>query len=251
MTLGALIMLGSSVAVADERGVNHAAWDVLLRRYVDAHGAVHYRAWRDEGRDALEGYLQHLAQVDVSRLDKGETLAFWINAYNANVVKGVLDHYPVASVKEVKGFFDRIRYRVAGRELTLNEIEGEGRAFSDWRIHFAVVCASSSCPSLRAEAYVADRLETQLAEQTRQFLNDPQRGLRIEDGTLWASKIFDWYKTDFIPAGELAWLRRLTPEKLLPRIEPYLDRDLAQATRSKQRSISFLDYDWSLNAQRQ
>ncbi|MDP3703578.1 MAG: DUF547 domain-containing protein, partial [Candidatus Omnitrophota bacterium] len=164
------------------------------------------------------------------------------------VVKGVLDHYPLASVKEVKGFFDRLRYRVAGRDLTLNEIEGEGRALGDWRIHFAVVCASSSCPLLRAEAYAADRLKAQLAEQTRQFLNDPKRGLRIEDGTVWASKIFDWYATDFLPTKEVGLFRRLPPEKLLGVLSAYYKSDVASPRGRLE--LKFMDYDWSLNAQR-
>jgi len=242
-------MLGSSVAFADERGLDHAAWDALLHRYVDEHGAADYHAWRHEAQEELDDYLERLAEVEVSRLTKDEALAFWINAYNANVVKGVLDHYPMTSVKEVKDFFDRIRYRVAGRELTLNEIEGEGRTLGDWRIHFAVVCASSSCPLLRTEAYAADRLDAQLTEQTRQFLGDPQRGIRVEGTTLWLSRIFDWYQTDFLPATERGRSRRLTAEQLLPLIAPYLDLRVAHTIKSRRLSIRFLKYDWSLNEQ--
>lgn len=242
-------MMASPAAFASAPGLDHAAWDALLRQYVNERGRVDYRAWRDEGRDALERYLQRFAQVDVSRLDRNEALAFWINAYNACVVNGVLKHYPLRSVKDVPGFFDRVTYRVTGESLTLNDIEARGRQLGDWRIHFVLVCASLSCPSLVREAYVPERLNEQLAGQTRRFLADPQRGLRVEGRTLRLSKIFDWYKVDFIPASELGWLGRLTPEKLLPRIEPYLDRHIAQAIRSKRLSISFLDYDWSLNAQ--
>jgi len=241
-------MMASPAAFAREPGLDHTAWDTLLRRYVDEQGRVDYRAWHEEGRQTLEVYLQRLAETDSSRLPKkDEALAFWINAYNASVVTGALDHYPIASVKGVKGFFDRIRYRIAGRELTLNEIEGEGRALGDWRIHFAVVCASSSCPPLRAEAYAADRLDAQLAEQTRQFLNDPQRGLRIEDGTLWASKIFDWYATDFIPAKEFGLFRQFPPEKLLGVLSAYYKSDVAPPR--GRLTLKFMDYDWSLNAQ--
>jgi hypothetical protein len=249
MTLGVLVMLGSSVAFADERGIDHAAWDALLHRYVDAHGAVDYRAWHDEGQHALKAYLERLAETDVSRLAKEEALAFWINAYNACVVQGVLEQYPISSVKDAPGFFEKITYRIGKESLTLNEIEGRGRKLGDWRVHFALVCASSSCPFLRRESYVAGRLDEQLTEQTRRFLVDAQRGVRVEGRTLWLSKIFDWYKRDVLPASELGWLGRLTPETLLPRIEPYLDRHIAQAIRSKRLSISFLDYNWSLNAQ--
>lgn len=225
------------------------AWDLLLKRHV-ASGLVDYEGFRQD-RAALDRYVVSLQDVQPSQLGSREAqLAFWINAYNANVVKGVLDRYPIASVKEVKGFFDRIRFRVAGRELTLNEIEGEGRALGDWRIHFAVVCASSSCPLLRAEAYAADRLDAQLAEQTRQFLDNPQRGLRIKGGTLWVSKIFDWYTTDFVPAKELGLLRRLTPEKLLSVLAPYLTPEMGRPVRQRTLELRFMEYDWSLNAQR-
>lgn len=244
-----MAMMASSAAFASEPGLDHAAWDALVRHYVDGQGRVDYRAWRDEGWEALERYLQRLAEVDVSRLDHDAALAFWINAYNACVVQGVLEHYPINSVKDVPGFFGKITYRIGKDSLTLNEIEGRGRKLGDWRVHFAVVCASVSCPSLVREAYLPERLDKQLAEQARRFLADPQRGLRVEGRTLWLSKIFDWYKADFVPAGELGWLGRFTPEKLLLRIEPYVDRHTAQVLRSQQLSIKFLDYNWSLNAQ--
>ena len=225
------------------------AWDLLLRRHV-VSGLVDYEGFRQD-RAALDRYIVSLQDVQPSQFGSREAqLAFWINAYNANVVKGVLDHYPIASVKEVKGFFDRIRYRVAGRELTLNEIEGEGRALGDWRIHFVVVCASSSCPLLRAEAYAADRVDAQLAEQTRQFLGDPQRGMRVEGTTLWVSKIFDWYTADFVPAKERGLFRRLTPEQLVSVLSPYLTPEVGQAVRQRTLELKFLDYDWSLNARR-
>lgn len=240
-------MVASPAALASEPGPDHTAWEILLWRHVDEDGRVDYHAWHSAERSALDAYLQRLAAADVSRLTKQEALVFWINAYNACVVKGVLDRYPIRSVKDVPGFFDRIACRVAGESLTLNAIETRGRQLGDWRIHFALVCASSSCPSLRREAYVAGQLDEQLTEQTRNFLADPQRGMRVESQRLRLSKIFDWYKTDFIPASELGWLGRLTPEKLLLRLEPYLDRQVTQAIRSRRLAVGFLDYDWSLN----
>jgi hypothetical protein len=149
-------------------------------------------------------------------------------------------------VKEVKGFFDKIRYRVAGGLLTLNEIEGRGRKLGDWRLHFALVCASSSCPPLLDEAFVPERLDQQLADRTKAFLADTERGLRIEGSTLWASKIFDWYAKDFLPSGGL--FQRLTAEKLLEVLGPYPPDEVANA-KGRSLTLKFLDYDWSLNAQ--
>ena len=212
-----------------------------MHRYVNGAGLVDYRALRERDRAALDGYLASLAEVDAARLPREEQLALWINAYNACVFAGVLDRYPVRSVKNVMGFFDRIRYQIAKGSLTLNEVEGRGRALGDWRVHFAVVCASSSCPFLRNEAYAPARLDAQLADQLRRFLTDPTRGLRAEGDTLWVSKIFKWYAKDFIPSGPLA------PQTLLPLIRSSLEPARAQAIQPQRLTLKFLDYDWSLN----
>ena len=248
-------MMASPAAFASEPGPDHAAWDTLLRRYVDEQGQVNYRAWHEEGRQALEVYLQRRAETDVSRLAKEEALAFWINAYNACVVQGVLEHYlpapskarqagPIASVKEVKGFFDRIRYRVASRELTLNEIEGQGRALGDWRIHFAVVCAATGCPVLRSEAYMAERVGAQLDEQISRYLVDDVHGMRIDyaSKTLWVSKIFKWYAKDFVSGP-------LTTKSLWAVIGGFVPQQKSLLWEPEQFNLKFLDYDWSLNAQ--
>ena len=219
---------------------DHAAWDALLRRHVDARGRVNYQGLAKD-RGELDAYLGALASAAAPEGSPADRLAFWINAYNACVVKGVLDRYPVRSVKEINGFFDKIRCQVAGAARTLNEIEAQGRALGDWRIHMAVVCASTSCPWLRPEAYVGQALEAQLTDAAQQFLRDPSRGLRIDGGTLWASSIFTWYARDFTPS----W--RLTPAALIAVLSPYLDPAFARAAGAA-RPLKFLEYDWTLNA---
>ncbi len=155
----------------------------------------------------------------------------------------------MASVKQIGGFFGGLRQPIAGRQRTLNDLEEHARALGDWRIHFALVCASSSCPPLRSEAYVPERLDEQLNEQVRGFLRDPQRGLRVEQGTLWVSKIFDWYAADFVPPKQLGALRRLTAAKLVPTLTPHLAPDVAQSLQGRKLSLKFLPYDWALNDQ--
>jgi hypothetical protein len=111
-----LLALSSARLIAAQSQVDHTAWNLLLKRHVVA-SLVDYEGFQQD-RAEMERYLASLQDVQPSQLSSREAqLAFWINAYNANVVKGVLDHHPIASVKEIKGFFDRIRYRVAGREL--------------------------------------------------------------------------------------------------------------------------------------
>ena len=243
MVYGLSIVFALSSPVAAEQHVDHSAWGGLLHRYVKA-GLVDYEGLKAE-RETLDRYLASLADVDPATWpSREEQLVFWINAYNACVFKGVLDHYPLKSVKDVKGFFDKLRYRVAGRDLTLNEIEAEGRALRDWRIHFAVVCASASCPPIRSEAYAADRLDAQLTEQVRQFLKNSRDGLRLESPTLFMSSIFKWYAKDFVSGPE-------TAASLLAVLEPHLDPAVAEAARGKQLALKFLPYDWSLNIRRQ
>ncbi|MBI3021053.1 MAG: DUF547 domain-containing protein [Candidatus Omnitrophica bacterium] len=241
---GICVLASCAGPVGAEPRVDHSAWDAILKRYVNGAGLVNYAAVKED-RAALDGYLASVSTVDVTSLSRDARLAFWINAYNACVIKGVLDHYPVKSVKGIKGFFDAIRYPIAGASLTLNEIEARGRALGDWRIHMALVCASSSCPVLRNEAYVPERIDEQLGDQARRFLADPSRGLRFDEGgsVLWVSKIFTWYAKDFVPEG------RLTAEALVPVIAPYLDPAQAQAIRDRKPKLKFLDYDWLLNDQ--
>ena len=234
-------------AVTVPAPIDHHAWDQLLGRYV-REGLVDYHGLGAERR-VLDVYVAGLGDVDPTAWPHAEQLAFWINAYNACVIQGVLDRSPLTSVKSVRGFFDRIRYRVGGRDRTLNEIEAEGRMLAPMRIHFALVCAAVSCPPLRAEAYHPDRMEAQLTEQLEQFLRDPEHGLRLEDSTLWVSKIVDWYTEDFVAADQRGGRRRLTAEQLLLPFSPYLAPDVAQEIRRRTPKVKFLKYDWSLNEQ--
>ena len=225
--------------------IDHRSWDQLLRTYVDDAGLVDYEGVQSQ-RDLLDAYLTSLADIDPTGLDSKEPLALWINAYNACVFKGVLDHPGISSVQDVKGFFDGIRYPVGGESLTLNEIEERGRALGDWRIHFAVVCAASGCPVLRSEAYAPERVGVQLDEQVSRYLVDDVHGMRIDyaSKTLWVSKIFKWYAKDFVPD------RPLTAKSLWAVIDGFVPQDKPLLPVLEQFSLKFLDYDWSLNAQR-
>ncbi len=220
--------------------IDHHSWDQLLHKYVDDAGLVDYEGVQSQ-RDLLDAYLTSLADIDPTGLDSKEQLALWINAYNACVLKGVLDHPGMISVQDVKGFFDKVRYPVVRASLTLNQIEERGRALGDWRIHMAVVCASSSCPSLRHEAYAPARLEEQLTEQAKRFLADETRGLRLDGNTLWLSKIFKWYAKDFVPTG------RPSAATLMQVLAPYAPPPAVQAAEQPGVTLQFFEYDWSLN----
>ena len=243
-----VIVLFAAPSIGAGETVGQAAWDGLLQRHVSA-GRVDYEGLAREG-GTLTQYLASLEDADPARWSRNEQLAFWINAYNAVVVAQILERYPLKSVRQVGGFFDQFRHRIAGRQLTLNSIETQGRVLGDFRIHFALVCASSSCPPLRSEAYVADHLDGQLSDQARRFLADPENGLRLDSATLWVSKLFNWYTTDFVLAQRLDARRRLTAEKLIDALAPYLPPTVAAQARGRRLGLKFLNYDWSLNAAR-
>jgi hypothetical protein len=174
--------------------VDHSLWDALLKRYVDADGRVAYRDLQAHDRPTLERYLATLAQAQVEVMTETEEKAFWLNAYNAAIVNGVLQGYTAENVFARKRFFSWYTLSVAGKDRSLDEIEHEilRKKFHDPRIHFALVCASTSCPKLRREAYVAERLDQQLDEAARAFINDPARN-RLDPQQLALSRIFQWF----------------------------------------------------------
>jgi hypothetical protein len=227
----------------------HPAWTRLVRRYVSG-GLVDYAALKRDGRPALDPYLRSLESVERAELEawpRSDQLAFWINAYNAYTVKLVLDHHPLRSIRSI-GFLPGSAFkrkfipleRAAGRKLSLDDIEHRilRARFQEPRIHFAIVCASRSCPVLRDEAYRGGDLDAQLDGAARAFLRDPARN-RYDPAsrTLSLSSIFEWFRGDFeSAAGTLpAFVAR------------YADEGTAEALRRGGVKIEFLDYDWSLN----
>lgn len=226
--------------------VDHAPFDRLLKRHVDADGYVDYAAWRASGADrqALGGYLDALASGDRGEPASAEgRLAFWINAYNAVTLEGILRVYPTKSIRDhtarVWGYniWDDLKLHVGGESYSLNQIEHEIlRKTGEPRIHFAIVCASVGCPRLLDEAYVASRLEEQLARNARDFFSRP-KSLRVEGDTLSLSALMSWFGGDF--GGGKA--------EQLAAIRPYLPAAAARVVDSGNARVTYLEYDWSLN----
>jgi hypothetical protein len=226
-------------------GEGAAAWGRALAAHAEDGGLDYAALKRDRGD--LDRFLRSLRAARPGQMSDAEALAFWINAYNAVVAHHVLERYPgIRSVQDVDGFFSQLTYPVAGEELTLDAIEEHARDFGDPRVHFAVVCASTSCPDLRGEPYTADELDAQLEEQTRRFLSDEAKGLRYDEkeNTAWLSSIFKWYAGDFTGGstvvaffargGVLEWVRKHAPNEIATKLK-------------SDPSVKYLDYDWSLN----
>ena len=240
----------------------HAAWDALLRQHVvvAAGGnasALRYAALQTQ-RAALKSYLDGLSAVSPASYgtwSKAQQLALLINAYNAFTVELILTRYPdLKSIKDLGSFvqspWKKKFFQLLGQERSLDEVEHEmiraPGVFDDPRIHVAVVCASIGCPMLRNEAFVAERLDTQLDDAMRRFLADRSRNrFDTGTGTLFASKIFDWYRKDF-ERGHKGYDSLQT---LFARhAELLAATPQAQAEiRGGRYKLAYLDYDWALN----
>jgi len=237
---GLLVMGTLLSAHHSHAAVDHEPWSTLLARYVDAQGRVAYRDLQTHDRAAFDAYLATLAHAQTDGMTEAEEKAFWINAYNAIIVSGVLQGYTAESLLARQRFFRWFTVRIAGKDRTPDEIEHQilRKKFHDPQVHFTIVCASSSCPQLRREAYIPERLEAQLDEATRAFLHDPTRN-HLDAQPVALSRIFEWFAADFInSAGSVvAFVRRFVPEN---------KRALVNLTDSE---LRYLECDWTLNAQ--
>ena len=227
--------------------IDHGVWDRLLEGYVarDAGGInrFDYGAVSAADRAALDAYLAALAVQPISRFDRAEQRAYWINLYNALTVDLVLDHYPVGSIRDIfpglfaNGPWGRERVTVEGEALTLNDIEHRilRPIWRDPRIHYAVNCASVGCPNLQAEAFTAANTEALLEAAARDYVNSP-RGFSLADGALTVSSIYVWFAADFGAgdAGIIAHLKGFA--------EPARAAQLAAV-----KEIARHAYDWQLN----
>ncbi|MBI4027748.1 MAG: VTT domain-containing protein [Verrucomicrobia bacterium] len=242
----ALVLLNAiPLFAAEPFDHSHSRFDRLLRTRVK-DGLVDYAALKAAPAD-LDACLDAQAAVteaDFRTWKESDRLAFLINLYNAQTLRLILDHYPVRSIKNIgtvlRGPWKQPVVRLFGQSLTLNDLEHGiiRKDFHEPAVHFALVCAAKGCPPLREEAYVGSRLEAQLNDQTRRFLDERKKNsIDFENKTLRLSPIFKWYAADFEKAsGSVhAWLQRLFTSQ-----NP-------QSVRVAEFKIEYTDYDWSLN----
>jgi len=183
---GPTVLVGINVPAAQRvsmSSIDHAAWDALLRKYVDRRGNVAYATWKKSAADTqlLDRYLVALSHADANlRAPKAAQLAFWINAYNALTIKGILREYPTTSIRNhtarLYGYniWKDLQLVVGGTRFSLKEMEHKRlRTLGEPRIHFAIVCASQSCPRLLDEAYQAGKLDLQLKTNAINFFAQP------------------------------------------------------------------------------
>ena len=203
------------------------------------NGGFDYRGATGQEKKRLAAYLANLGDARPAEMSADGKKAFYINAYNAMAISIVLDRYPIQSIRDVEGAFGKIDRKIGGEILSLDAIENKLRALGDPRIHFAIVCASKSCPPLAARAYTEESVSAALDRQARLFVNDPKRNAidRAKD-TIALSKIFDWNRKEFErESGSVT--------KSVARFVE--DRETAAWLASTSRKPGFLEYDWSLN----
>jgi len=235
---------GCSTAQSNQsKAPTHEKWTALLQKYVDNSGLVNYRGIKVESAK-LDEYLAILSrQKPGNNWTKNETLAFWINAYNAFTVKLILDNYPLKSIKDlnpgvsvifVNTVWDKGFFSIGGDKMSLNDIEHRIlRKMDEPRIHFTIVCASVSCPKLQNTAYEANGLDNQLTRAVTSFLADNTKN-QVSANNPKLSKIFDWFAGDFNVNGKskIDFINQYAPIKI-----------------NRNADISYLEYNWKLNEQ--
>jgi hypothetical protein len=219
--------------------------DPLLQRYVEGTG-VRYAAWRASSKDrrTLDGVVEALEELSSRTLSASERAALQINLYNTVTLRLVLDGDPKNSIRDLSkltlgfGIFHAKRLDFDGERISLDSLEDQLRAESqDPRVHFAVNCASNSCPALLNEAFRSERLEQQLEQQSHAFLMR-EDAIRLGSSTLELSKIFDWYADDFGgQKGVLEFIGRYAPTAVGVQVQ----------ARGEELRIKFMSYDWNLN----
>lgn len=230
--------------------IDHEPLDELLQKYVDEDGLVDYKTWHANktDRSLLENYLEQLSRAD-SRLKstREAQLAYWINAYNATTIEGILRVYPTDSIRnhtaKLVGYniWKNLHLQTGTSEINLDSIEHKVlRKMNEPRIHFAIVCASIGCPRLLNRAYTAEKIEDQLAENTADFFSRSQN-LKLDKAKkkIQLSSIMDWFKEDFGKDNSAQ----------LKTIWPYMPKEAKAEIAKGGYSFSYQDYDWKLNAQ--
>jgi hypothetical protein len=221
----------ASASIISVIHVDHSQWTQLLKKYVTNEGKVDYKGFLQD-KSHLDDYLNALAkQVPTNDWSVQEQLAYYINLYNAQTVNLILKNYPIKSIKDIDGPWTKDFIKIGEKELSLGALEHSIlRKMNEPRIHFAINCASGSCPKLLNEAYTPEKLEEQLEKVTHGFINSGNN--TISSNKLELSRIFKWYKGDF-KNGELIQF-----------IDPYTEVKIDPKAK-----ISYKEYDWSLNEQ--
>ncbi len=215
-----------------QKGFDHYVWDQALLLNVSEDGKVDYNGFMRDSSQLYKYFKQLSENPPQEDWTRDEKLAYWINAYNAYTIKLIIDSYPLKSIKDLEDPWGKKFFKINGEWYSLGDLEHKIlRKFGDPRIHFAINCASISCPVVWNRAYTAENLQTALDQQTEKFINDPIRNT-ITENVVSVSKIFSWYKKDFkVNGGD---------------VKDFINRYAAVKIENQPKK-GYKDYDWNLN----
>ena len=237
---------------------HHSILDTVLFSHVNDAGLVDYASLQKD-RTMLDSYIDSIGSVSPQShperfASSAHQLAYWINVYNALVLRGIIDAYPIESVKDIKlfnGFFNRQTWNVGGRPLTLDEIENDiiRPQFKEPRIHFVLNCGAKSCPPLENRAFTGASLEYRLEKAVMRFTAS-EDFFELREDQLILSKIIDWYRSDFHHQKPSNNPQSTVIDPLISYFIPYADPSMRDLLRQPTLNVEFRDYDWSLNKQK-
>ena len=215
-----------------------ASTTAFLKRFVNKEGEVNYKAIQKDPKQ-LDALLDDIASFSMKGASQAELYAFYLNAYNILVIGEIVSNYPVTSVQDMPGFFDKTQMLIGGEKMTLDELEHNKlrKLYDDPRLHFALVCGTTSCPRLSREAYMGKELFVQLNAQTKRVLTDPAFvKVDAEGKTVKLPEIFKWYESDFGMSGKtgVAYVNQFRDDKRVPTWF----------------AMDYYTYDWRLNDQK-
>ena len=261
LTLGVCLLVVPRAQDQQSRPSSRKLYDEILDVYV-RDGYVYYRALKTE-RAKLDSYVASLATGALSSASSGEQLAFWLNAYNALVLRTVIDHYPIPqrttdypahSIRQIPGAFERVQHRVAGRTLTLDQIEQTVLpAFRDPRVYLAMGRGAVGGGRLRSEAFTTDRLEAQLKEVAEECVSRPECvQIDRQANKLNVSAIFSWHEKEFVAIyaerAPASFANRSPIERsVIGLVEPKLLTTERELVSKNEFQMVYKPFDWSLN----
>lgn len=247
----AAVVMSLALPMFAQAEPDYAPWTALLQKYYDPARGFDYSGLKARDAATLQNFRAALGRVNPAALNPKQQLAYWINVYNVNTVATIVEHYPVASIRDIStdpiirlNVFKKERVPTPSGTISLDTVENKKirEAFHDPRIHFAINCAARSCPPIRSEAYTGAQLDAQLDDQARRFLNGPlgaHFGRKGDTVVVHVTKIADWFGDDFEHwgGGKANFIRKyLTPDKqrIIDEAKGKIDFD-------------YDDYNWALN----
>lgn len=228
-----VVILISTSGFAQDVNTFFTKADAFFNNYV-SNGKVAYSKIKSAPA-SLNELTNLVEKITVTKSDANTYQAFWINAYNLSVIKGIIDNYPTKSPLDNAGFFDKTTYKVAGKSITLNDIENKilRAQFKDARFHFVLVCGAIGCPPLISKAYLPSTLDAQMDKQTKIALNGSFLRVNTKKKRVEGSQILEWYKEDFVQKGsEIDFINSYRTEKI-----------------PNNYKLSYFTYNWNLNKQ--